>query len=242
MNKNIFKLTGVVMVIMNLVLAACTPSAAAAQQATVAASVAKPATPAAAIAQTAGTAEANAQSYIATQAIPLPATLAAAGAQPATPAAALVQSAATMEASVQNAISGAANTLPTTFAAATPQPNAASVQTIPVFSGLQPLAANDPKAAFWLNMANGMAQKTGFQFDGKAYVTTAKAADITAFYNGALKGWKATPPAMTSYPMIGDLTVWSYSQTSQQESFTITYGAYDAAADQYLVITELLWK
>jgi hypothetical protein len=113
---------------------------------------------------------------------------------------------------------------------------------LPVFSGLQPLPANDPKASFWLDTANQLAKATGFQFEGKAYVTDAKPADITAFYNDALKDWKATPAKTTSFPTVGNVTVWVYSQVSRQESLTISYSAYDPAANKFLVITEHLWK
>jgi hypothetical protein len=222
MNKNIFTLTIVIVVALSLVLAACTPAAV----------TALPATPATAIAQSAAAAAAFAQLAVSAATTALPAAPAAATALPAAPAAA----------TALPATPAAATALPAAPAAATTQPNAATGQTIPVFSGLQPLAANDPKAIFFLNTANQMAQKTGFQFDGKAYVTNAKVEDITAFYNNALKDWKATPPSMSSYPIIGNVTIWVYSQTSQQETLTIAYSAYDAAATKFLVITELLWK
>lgn len=232
MNKKLFSLTRVILVALSLVLASCVPAAVAAQSvisavttslpATLSAAAAQPATPEAAIAQSAAAAEAIAQTAVASVAT----------AVPSTPSAAIAPS----------AVSGISTALPVAPTTATTQPNAAIVQTIPVFSGLQPLPATDPKAMFGLNTADQIAKKTGNQFDGKAYLTNAKVSDITAFYNDALKGWKATPPAMTSYPVIGNVTIWGYSQASQQETLTIAYSVYDAAATKFLVITEHLWK
>ncbi|HMD88346.1 MAG TPA: hypothetical protein VKF38_04215 [Anaerolineaceae bacterium] len=222
MNKKLFTLTSGIVVALSLVLAACVPVAAAAQSAISAVTTSLPSTLAAAAAQPAAAAEAIAQTAVA----------AVATAVPSTPVAAIAPS----------AVSGVSTALPANPTSATTQPNAAIVQTIPVFSGLQPLPATDPKAMFGLNTGDQIAKKTGEQFDGKAYLTNAKVADITTFYNDALKGWKATPPGTTSYPAIGNVTIWVYSQTSQQETLTIAYSAYDAAATKFLVITELLWK
>jgi hypothetical protein len=248
MNKKLFAHIIGLFFALSLVLAACTPAAAVAQQSTLSADAAHPATPAAAVADLAGTAAADVQSGINAAATSMPTTLAEA-AQLATPAEAIAQTAisavatalppaGTNEATTQTVVS----TTATAPAAGTAQSAGVTGQNLPVFSGLQPLAANDPKASFWLNTANQMAKATGFQFEGKAYVTDAKAADITAFYNDALKDWKATPAKTTSFPTVGNVTVWVYSQVSRQESLTVSYSDYDPAANKFLVITEHLWK
>ncbi|MDR3574086.1 MAG: hypothetical protein P4L50_09500 [Anaerolineaceae bacterium] len=242
MNKKGFTFANILMVILSLILAACSANEAAAQQATLSANAEKAGTPAAELAQSAKTAAANAQSSIAAVVTSLPATLQAAATNPATPAAAINQTISTSAASVQTAVSGVATALPTSLAETTPQPTSAAAPTIPVYSGFQPLSASDPKVVFWLNLANQLAKNTGFQFDGKAYVTSAKVADIAAFYNNALQGWKVTTPTTTSLAGVGSVTVWVYSQSPRQESLTISYSVYDPAASQYLVITELLWK
>jgi hypothetical protein len=242
MNKKLYAHTIGLFFALSLVLAACSPAAAAAQQATLSADAAQPATPAAAVADLAGTAAANVQSGINAAATSMPTTLAEA-AQLATPAEAIAQTAISAVATaLPPAGTNVAATLATAPVAGTAQSAGVTGQNLPVFSGLQPLAANDPKASFWLNTANQMAKATGFQFEGKAYVTDAKAADITAFYNDALKDWKATPAKTTSFPTVGNVTVWVYSQVSRQESLTVSYSDYDPAANKFLVITEHLWK
>ena len=232
MNKKGFTLASALVVALSLVLASCVPAEAIAQKALADVATALPSVPVEAIAQTAVSDVAT--GLPATPASEIAKTVEAAIATglPATPAAAIAQ---TVEAAVNTA-------LPNAPAAGTPQPKAAIGQNIPVFSGLQPLAANDPKASFWLNTADQVAKKTGFQFVGKAYVTDAKVQDITAFYNDALKDWKATPPTTTAFPVVGNATLWVYTLTSQQETLTIAYSAYDAAGTKFLVITELLWK
>jgi hypothetical protein len=231
MNKKVFTLTCFSVFGVCLVLTACGTASSIAQTAIANVVTALPASPIAAITRTPIPNGSSAQPSASGAAIAQTSVAGVSTSQPAGSAAI-----------AQTAIAQIVNALPSAQASTSGnRPTAVAIPTIPLFPGLQQLNANDSKAIMWLNAANQLAEKTGYQFDGKAYVTSATINDITTFYNNALKGWQATPPSTSSFPTLGNFTIWVYSQTSQNETLTLVYTPYDAAANKFLLITELIW-
>jgi hypothetical protein len=252
MNKKIFTLTCFIVFAVCLVLTACGSASSIAQTAIANVVTALPAASSAATTRTPIPNGSSAQPSALGAAIAQTSVAGISTSQPAGSAESLAQTAiadvstsmpAGSAAIAQTAIAQIVNALPSAQASTSGnRPTALAIPTIPLFPGLQQLNANDSKAIMWLNAANQLAEKTGYQFDGKAYVTSATINDITTFYNNALKGWQATPPSTSSFPTLGNFTIWVYSQTSQNETLTLVYTPYDAAANKFLLITELIWQ
>jgi hypothetical protein len=252
MNKKIFTLTCFVVFALCLVLTACGTASSMAQTAIANVVTAIPAASNIAVTKTPIQNGKSAQPSALGAAVAQTSVAGVSTSQPAGSAESLAQTAvadvstampAGSAAIAQTAIAQIFNALPSAQASTSSnRPTSVAIPTIPLFPGLQQLNANDSKAIMWLNTANQMAEKTGYQFDGKAYVTSATIDNISTFYNNALKGWKATPPSTSSFPTLGNFTIWIYSQTSQNETLTLVYTPYDAAANKFLLITELVWQ
>jgi hypothetical protein len=124
-------------------------------------------------------------------------------------------------------LAASANTAPAPAA----DPNKAVIPVFPQFVPVSP----ELQAAL-AKPAEAQTLGTKIKIDIKFYTSAAKAEDVAAFYNNALKDWKADTG---SAGFMGRITMqW----TRDNQSFTVVYAPDDTTPGQFLVSTSQEWQ